>query len=285
LIRRAGGLDEDTLRRVLRSALGNALRAERDLVAEKQTALLRAANATLGIEDPEMDEWRELAAQTATSPAAIADVVATVPSPAEASSWDFSELQSFAIRVLVERRGRLFGLVDPTSSGLSRILPRRQKQGEDVGAWEDRWRSAVQEVLPLWLAGHPLAVIGEALHRHRQAKGQVKAVHLGRRFAIQAAGGIGHGVSLVCQVLERKLSGAISPRLLAWLELLPGCFREGFDDPDKLLLFWHLRRQAGLNPRVVVHRKFTEVGESLPRWIDVSTVDDRRLAIRRLVSQ
>lgn len=284
LVHRAGGMGEDALRRVLRSALGNALRAERDLAADKQAALLRGLNNTLGREDSETDEWRELAAQTATSPAAIIDVAAAVSALAEASSWDFSQLLSFALGILLDRRGTLFGLIDPTSSGLSRILPRRQQTGEDLITWEGRLSGALQEVLSHWLSGDPILTIGEALHKHRQAKGQVKAVNLGRRFAIQAAGGIGHGVSVMCKVFERKLDGVVPPHFAAWLELLPGCFREGFDQPDKLLLFWHLRRQAGLHPRTIVHRRFIEIEKFLPQWADLSTIDDRRLAIRRLVS-
>ena len=77
---------------------------------------------------------------------------------------------------------------------------------EDVRDWEQRWQNALQDVMPQWLSGQPLNVIGESLHAHRGAKGHVKAIQLGRRFALQAAGGLGHGVSLVAQVFERKYS-------------------------------------------------------------------------------
>ena len=282
LVRRISSLDEDTLTRVLRLTFGNALRAERDAIAARQATILRRANANLEAENPDIEEWKELAAQTATSPAAVAGVAAAVPDPVVVGSWDFPQLLRFVVDVLLGQQGLFFGLVDPSASSLDRILPRQQD--EDVGPWEDRWRAALGEVLPLWLEGAPISAIGEVFHRHRGTQSQARAVHLGRRFATQTSVGIGHGVSLVCRVMERKIAGAIPSYIAEWLALLPGCFREGFNNPDKLLLFWCLRRQPGLHPRVRVHRKFDEIESSLPKWIDVPAVDGRRAVIRGLAS-
>jgi hypothetical protein len=70
--------------------------------------------------------------------------------------------------------------------------------------------------------------------------------------------------------------------LSAQLPLVSGCVREGFDDPDKLLLFWHLRRFGGLYPRVTVHYEFESIRDQLPSWDNVGDVDVRRDHIRRL---
>ena len=66
------------------------------------------------------------------------------------------------------------------------------------------------------------------------------------------------------------------------LQLVPGCIREGFDDPDKLLLFWIYRREPGLFPRVKVHQAFEALGE-IPPWGPGVSVDERRAKLRGLV--
>ena len=72
--------------------------------------------------------------------------------------------------------------------------------------------------------------------------------------------------------------------LAAWLQLVPGCVREGFNDPDKLLLFWHLRRYAGLYPRVRVHQVFDDsIRGQLPTWKALPDIDSRRSAIHGLI--
>jgi len=186
----------------------------------------------------------------------------------------------------------LFGFVDPQTSDLSRIMPRSSQliNGqtefiEDVRDWEQRWQNALEDLLPQWLSGQPLNVIGNFLHTRRGAKGHVKAIQLGRRFSLQAAGGLGHGVSLVAQVFERKYSEKTPPALLSWLRLIAGCVREGFDDPDKLLLFWYLRRSApGLYPRVRIHQVFHEIIQGhLPSWQNEPDIEVRRRAIQKLI--
>lgn len=71
------------------------------------------------------------------------------------------------------------------------------------------------------------------------------------RQATDAAHGYAH-----CEkfVPRRCISTeAASKILLAQLPLISGCIREGFDVPDKLLLFWHLRRYPDLHPRALTH--------------------------------
>ncbi len=185
----------------------------------------------------------------------------------------------------------LFGLVDPGASDFIRIMPRRSQKRDEliehtegVPNWERRWQDALREVLPQWLSGTPLNAIGEGLHRRCGARGRVKAIKLGRRFALQTAGGLGHGVSLVARVIEQRYRDQVSEMLLSWLRLMAGCVREGFDDPDKLLLFWYLRRYAGLYPRVKVHKVFDDmVRGQLPTWQHLPGIDARRSAIRDLV--
>ncbi|MFA6164332.1 MAG: DEAD/DEAH box helicase [Methylobacter sp.] len=298
LVRRAGGLDDSTLRAVLGAALGNALRSERDQRAEVQATLLKTMavaidNAT-NMNELNTEEWNELASQAGISPIVIATIAASLPDADILLGWSFKELLEYHLRFLVESGGMLFGLVDPNSSDLSRIMPRRsQKRNgqtvytEDVPSWEQRWQDVLQEVLPLWLSGTPLNEIGECIHRHRGATGHVKAVQLGRRFALQAAGGLSHGVSLIARVIEHRYQEQASQILLSWLQLIAGCVREGFDDPDKLLLFWRLRRSAaGLYPRVCIHQIFHEiVREQLPSWQDEPDIEAHRRAIRKLIDE
>lgn len=166
-------------------------------------------------------------------------VAALVPPLTEVSQWTFTELLTFALETLLGTRGILFDLVDPGTSDLGRIIPRliSGSAAEGFVEWETRARAAINEVMPLWLKGEPLLAIGKVLRRHRGAKARATADDLARRFAIQTASGVAHGVSVICRVMQRVLGTTEDSPLVSWLTLLPGCVREGFDDPDKLLLF------------------------------------------------
>lgn len=296
LVRRIGGLNDSVLRAVLGSALGNALRSERNQRAEEQATLLMSIGIALDkaadADEPNIEEWRELAGQAGISPLTLAAIAASLPDAEILLSWSFAELLEFHKRLLFEPPGMLFGLVDPSSSNFIRIIPRRSQRRdgrteytEDMPDWERRWQDALREVLPEWLSGKPLIDIGQALHRHRKADSRVKAIQLGRRFALQAAGGLGHGVSLVARVIEHRYHDRTSEPLLSWLRLIPGCVREGFDDPDKLLFFWQLRRyDAGLFPRVRVHQIYDRIVHGhLAAWEDLPDIDARRKVIRVLI--
>jgi hypothetical protein len=297
LVRKIGGVDDNTLRKVLGATLGNALRSKRDQRVEAQALLVKNAAAEIdnvaNTNQLDTEAWIELAAQAGLSPVTLATLAASLPEVDAFDVWTFMSLLGYHIQLLLGYPGTLFGFVDPQSSDLSRIMPRRsqtingQTVYEDIREWEQRWQNALQEALPQWLSGQPLNVIGDSLHTNREASGRVKAIQLGRRFALQAAGGLGYGVSLVAQVFERKYSEKASPTLLSWLRLIAGCVREGFDDPDKLLLFWYLRRSApGLCPRVRIHQIFDEIiiGQ-LPSWQDEPDIEARRRLIRNLMGE
>lgn len=297
LVRKIGGVDDNTLRKLLGATLGNALCSERDQRLEAQALLLKTAAVEIdnaaNTNQLDTEAWVELATHAGVSPVILATVAASLPEVDTFEVWSFKNLLDYHIQPLLEYPGMLFGFVDPQSSDLSRIMPRRsqpingQTVYEDVRDWEQCWQNALQNVLPQWLSGQPLNVIGNFLHAHRGAKGHVKATQLGRRFALQASAGLGHGVSLVVQVFEHKYSEMVSPTLLSWLQLIAGCVREGFDDPDKLLLFWYLRRSApGLCPRVRIHQIFNEIviGQ-LPSWQDEPDIEARRRLIRNLIGE
>jgi Helicase conserved C-terminal domain len=297
LVRKIGGVDDNTLRKLLGATLGNALCSERDQRLEAQALLLKTAAVEIdnaaNTNQLDTEAWVELATHAGVSPVILATVAASLPEVDTFEVWSFKNLLDYHIQPLLEYPGMLFGFVDPQSSDLSRIMPRRsqpingQTVYEDVRDWEQCWQNALQNVLPQWLSGQPLNVIGNFLHAHRGAKGHVKATQLGRRFALQASAGLGHGVSLVVQVFEHKYSEMVSPTLLSWLQLIAGCVREGFDDPDKLLLFWYLRRSApGLCPRVRIHQIFNEIviGQ-LPSWQDEPNIEARRRLIRNLIGE
>jgi hypothetical protein len=205
-------------------------------------------------------------------------------------TWTEQDFVRHAISELLDVPGLLFSLVDPSNSDLSRIIPRSRTQQRDgtyaftetVEAWEGRWRQALLEVLPMWRSGVPIASIGAALHRHRGADGRVKAVQLGRRFSLQSASALAFGVSIIARVFEKTRGGCMPEDLATRLQLVPGCIREGFDDPDKLLLFWIYRRDPGLFPRVRVHQAFDALG-AIPPWGPGVSVDERRGQLRNLV--
>ncbi len=295
LVRRIGGLDDTVLRRSLRAALGNALHDERDQRVETQAAAVRSAadllHAAPDVGQLDTAEWRECACQSGVSLPTLAVVSASLPNATVLRAWTFKELLDFHTQLLFHHSGMLLGLVDPSASDLVRIMPRRgSKQNgrmvftEDVIAWERRWQKALAEVLPSWLSGTPVKTIGEALHRHRGAKGHVKAVQLGRRFTLQAAGGLSYGVSIIARVIEKTYKDELTPVIQSWLRLVSGCVREGFDEADKLLLFWHLRRYPGLYPRVRVHQVYSDriVGQLLD-WHQTPDIEARRAMIRRLL--
>jgi len=287
--RRTAGMDEQTLVSVLGTALGNVSmgRAEEHLAG--QVALLKKAaieldEAEQGEQTLDLEPWRELASQVGVPAVAVATAALRVPPPATVSSWQFRSFLEFVLQQVLEQ---LFSVVDPSSSGLARIIPRsraRRRDGsyeytETHEQWQARWQAAAGSVLPLWISGTPIANIGAALHTARGATGRVNALHLGRRFGIHSVAAIAHGVSVVSRVVELTRKEDMRTILQVQAPLVPGCVREGFDDPDKLLLFWHLRRDAGRYPRVAVHAAFSQIAGSLPPWADGETVDDRRKAI------
>ena len=291
VVRRAAGIPEDQLVRILRATLGNAAAADGEARAASQARLLRRWGATLDdrmeiAEDLNLDGWREFASLVGISPVVAGSTAAKVPSQEVIAAWSFHDLVDFALR---EVACHLFALVGAGSSGLARIIPRaRRRRGgvyeftETLEQWEDRWRAIIPEMLDAWMRGTPIADIGTSLHTHRGATRGVKAVHLGRRFALHSASSLAHGVSVVVRIFEAVRGDTIPSVLRSQLPLVSGCVREGFNEPDKLLLFWHLRRYGGRYPRVVIHEKFDAIKDGLPPWAEVPEVVERRSHIRSL---
>lgn len=292
VVRRAAGIPDDKLVRILGATLGNSTAADREAQAASQATLLRTLGAALDAkekeaEDLDLDSWRELSSRIGISPVVAASTAANVPSAKAISAWGFQNLLDFTLREVTRQ---LFALVRPRSAGLASILPRAHNKGrgssfeytETVKEWEDRWRAILLDVLDAWMRGEPIASIGKSLHEHRGATHHVNAVHLGRRFALQLASSIAHGVSVVVRVLEAVRGDNVPSVLKSQLPLATGCVREGFDEPDKLLLFWHLRRYGGRYPRVAVHTKFERIRDGLPNWAELPEVDVRRRHIHRL---
>jgi hypothetical protein len=291
VVRRAAGVPEDQLVRVLAATLGNTAAADRQAEAVAQASLLRRFGESLDEElihgiELDLDAWREFASQVGVSPVVAASIAARIPAEDEVASWGFQELLNFA---LGELSRQLFALISPGNSGLARILPRaRVRQNgvyefaETYEEWEARCREILPDLLSAWMSGVPVVNIGETIHAYRNADGRVNMVHLGRRFALHLASSLAHGVSVVLRVLRDVRYTAVPLELRAQIPLVSGCVREGFDDPDKLLLFWYLRRYGGIYPRVVVHDRFSGIRNNLPSWTDLGDVDGRRGLIRRL---
>ena len=290
VVRRAAGIPADQLVRILGTAFGNAAAADRDDRAAAQALLLRNLGAALDDEQEDADEldldsWRDFAGLVGVSPLVAAKISVDVPSAGTIAAWDFDALLGFSIGEVTRH---LFALVNPGSAGLSRIIPRaRARRGEGyefterIDEWEQRWRTVLPDLIRAWIAGEDLFRIGQRLHTHRGADGRVNAIHLGRRFALHSAASIAHGASVVARIVETMRGDALSGLLRLQLPLASGCLREGFDNPDKLLLFWHLRRFGGRYPRVRVHSEFASIQGDIPDWRDATSVDERRDEIRR----
>lgn len=290
VVRRAAGIPDDQLIRILGATFGNAAAADREGRAAAQASLLRGFGAALDGDQEDADKldldgWRDFAGQVGVSPFVAARMAAAVPTAETVATWVFDDLLNFAIDGVTRH---LFSLVNPMSSGLSRIIPRTRVRGgqanefaESVDEWEQRWRVVIPEVVRAWITGESVASIGQRLHTHRGADGKVNPVHLGRRFALHSATSIAHGVSVVIRVVKTIRADAFSYLLKRQLPLVSGCIREGFDEPDKLLLFWHLRRFGGRYPRVAVHSEFIGILGALPGWSDGTEVDERRNHIRQ----
>jgi hypothetical protein len=289
VVRRAAGIPDDQLIRMLGATFGNAAVADREDRAAAQALLLRGFAAALDGDQEDADQldldgWRDFAGQVGVSPFVAARVAAGVPPTETVAGWAFEDLLDFAIDEVTRH---LFGLVNPISSGLSRIIPRAHvRRGEtyefteSVDDWEQRWRDVIPTLVRAWITGEDVARIGQSLHKHRGADGRVNAVHLGRRFALHTAASIAHAASVVVRIVETVRADALSGLLKQQLPLVSGCIREGFDEPDKLLLFWHLRRFGGRYPRVAVHAEFVGIEGALPGWTDGTDVDERRNHIR-----
>ncbi|AWV88700.1 DEAD/DEAH box helicase [Bradymonas sediminis] len=293
LVRRAAGIPEDQLVRIFNAALGNVTTSDREARAIHQARLLRKFGAVLDDEQEDKKEqnyeqWREFASEVGISPVILADIAAAIPSQESVATWSFKSLLDFVLRRVVHH---LFAMVNPDSSGLERIIPQahtghgwRKKFTESYSEWESRWRAIIPSVLTAWMAGNPIADIGNSLHTARGANKKVNAVHLGRRFALHSASSVAYGASVVIRIFEKVLGDGIPFVLRSQLQLVSGCVREGFDDPDKLLLFWSLRRYNGLYPRVLVHREFASIQSKLPNWIDMPEVEERRSHIQKVWS-
>ncbi len=291
VVRRAAGVPEEQLVRILATTLGNSAAADREAAAAEQASLLRWLGESLdqGKEDVaelDLDAWREFASQVGVSPVVAASTAARVPAEEKIASWGFQDLLDFALNEVVRQ---LFALISPGSSGLSRILPRARvrrngvnEDAETYGEWEDRWRALLPDLLSGWMSGKPIAEIGTKVQTHRGVDGRLNPVHMGRRFALQLAPSLSHGVSVVIRVVQNIRGTAMPVILSGQLPLVSGCVREGFDDPDKLLLFWYLRRYGGRYPRVVVHAEFEGIRDESPSWTEVVDIDERRGHIRRL---
>lgn len=290
IVRRAAGIPEDQLVRILGTTLGNAAAVDRENRAAGQASLLRTLGAGLDddqdVDELELDDWREFSSLFGVSPIVAARIAAKITSKESILAWGFQDLLDFA---LDEVARQLFAMVNPGSSGLALILPRATKKRnrsyeftETFEEWEGRWRAIIPDILNSWMGGKSIADIGISLHTYRGATGRVNAVHLGRRFALHSASSLAHGVSIVVRILEIVHGDTVPLVLKSQLQLVSGCVREGFDDPDKLLLFWHLRRYGGRYPRVVVHKEFGGIRDGLPDWDEVIEVDERRRYIHRL---
>lgn len=290
VVRRAAGIPEGQLARILGATFGNSVAANREDRAAAQAMLLRGFGAVLdGVQEDadqlDLDAWRDFAGQVGVSPYVVARLAGGVPSAETVVAWTFDDLLDFAIDEVTRH---LFGLVNPISAGLSRIMPRaRVRRGEtymfteSVDKWEQRWRAVIPELVRAWITGQDVASIGQSLHAHRGGDGRSNAVHLGRRFALQLATSIAHATSVVVRVVETVRADSMSAVLKLQLPLVSGCIREGFDAPDKLLLFWYLRRFGGCYPRVAVHSEFVGIQRELPAWSDGADVDERRNQIRQ----
>jgi hypothetical protein len=291
VVRRAAGIPDDQLARILGATFGNAAAADREDRAAVQALLLRGFGAALDGDQEDADQldldgWRDFAGQVGVSPFVAARMAAGVPAAETVVGWAFDDLLDFAIDEVTRH---LFGLVNPISSGLSRIIPRAHvRRGEtyefteSVEDWEQRWRDVIPTLVRAWITGEDVARIGHRLHKHRGADGRVNAVHLGRRFALHTAASIAHAASVVVRIVETVRADAFSGLLKRQLPLVSGCIREGFDEPDKLLLFWQLRRFGGRYPRVVVHAEFLGIEGDLPGWTFETDVDERRNHIREV---
>ena len=92
-----------------------------------------------------------------------------------------------------------------------------------------------------------------------------------------------HPFSIIARVFQLEREHSLTDALGAQLPLVTGCVREGFNRPDMLLLFWHLRRTPGLYPRVRTHARYEAIRAGLPSWPDMPDVEERRRLIRGLV--
>ena len=182
-------------------------------------------------------------------------------------------------------------LADPLSSGLGQIIPRYSKRkdnekvySEALEDYEARCQRVLPEMILAWVNGKPLNQVGGANPSLIQPKDAIKS---GRRFSIQTAPSLGFAIRLICKVIGTAHKDQIAEVVQAWLNLTGACIREGFDDPDKLLAYWHMRRKVGpgFYPRVKMHLLFQQkLGGRLPSWSEVADERERRRQIAGLLS-
>jgi replicative superfamily II helicase len=181
VIRRAAGLPEEQLVRILAATLGNTVTADREAKAASQASLLRSLGESLDeeqedVDELDLDDWRKFASQVGVSPMVAARTAARISAERTVESWGIQDLLDFA---LLEVTRQLFALINPWSSGLARIIPRNRvrrdgtNEEEPYEEWEDRWRTILPDLLNAWMKGEPVSKIGTRAHRHRGADGRV----------------------------------------------------------------------------------------------------------------
>jgi hypothetical protein len=146
-------------------------------------------------------------------------------------------------------------------------------------------RSVAMETAIPWLAvsrkprGDRACDVGRS-RAHPSARA-VQARVASQASSIATRGAQNIGASGVVHVVETVRVDLFSGLLERQLPLVSACIKEGFDEPDKLLLFWHLRRFGGRYPRVAVLSEFVRTEGSLTGWSDEADVDERRNHIRQ----
>src|SRR5579872_1983136 len=137
----------------------------------------------------------------------------------------------------------------------------------------------IEDIIPLWIGGEPLNSIQALLSSKKAGK-----CDAAREWGLRLVPELAYFFGLLVQVFQkhRLATGGQEPVLPLEFAKLGRCFREGFDDPDKLAL-----RQVvgGIMPRVAEHARYAELEQYLKPGPQQETFPDAVFRMRRAISR
>jgi hypothetical protein len=132
----------------------------------------------------------------------------------------------------------------------------------------------IREVTPLWIAGKPLSDIEQVISSKNAGK-----CDSAREWALRFVPELASLFYLVIQIFLKKREAAdgVEPDIPLEFAKHGRCFREGFDNPEKLAL---RQLESSLTPRVVIHQRYDQLEPFLQSGPSYESFDDAKRRVR-----
>lgn len=137
----------------------------------------------------------------------------------------------------------------------------------------------IRSVTSLWISGRPLNDIEQAITSKPSGK-----CDSAREWALRFVPELAHYFGLTVQIFLRHRTAidGTEPKMPLSFAKHGRCFREGFDHPNKLAFRQIL---GSIVPRVVIHRKYSELEWFLEVGSDYETLEDAKRRVRKALKR